>query len=202
MIRKLIVVVLTLGAVGTGVVWAIGSGQAYLDPGRFYGPTDRPYLHWFSGSWRLNSSVTLALDRGSLAIRYSYLTDTGWATSSDGVSQFAGFSFSVSRRDELLFRRIARLGWERRVHDKQETAPFDPSRWPVSPTAGKPGTTGWTICIPLLAISCVLAVYPIANAPLRRWRRRRKGLCVKCGYNLTGNLSGVCPECGTKVEQT
>lgn len=24
--------------------------------------------------------------------------------------------------------------------------------------------------------------------------------CVMCGYNLTGNASGVCPECGTMVE--
>ena len=31
-------------------------------------------------------------------------------------------------------------------------------------------------------------------------RQRKKGLCLKCGYNLTGNVSGVCPECGEKVE--
>ena len=30
----------------------------------------------------------------------------------------------------------------------------------------------------------------------RRWWRRRKGLCLTCGYNLTGNTSGICPECG------
>ncbi len=32
------------------------------------------------------------------------------------------------------------------------------------------------------------------------WRDRRRippGHCQKCGYNLTGNVSGVCPECGT-----
>ncbi len=23
--------------------------------------------------------------------------------------------------------------------------------------------------------------------------------CTSCGYNLTGNLSGVCPECGTPI---
>ena len=27
-------------------------------------------------------------------------------------------------------------------------------------------------------------------------RRKRLGLCVQCGYDLTSNLSGVCPECG------
>jgi hypothetical protein len=26
--------------------------------------------------------------------------------------------------------------------------------------------------------------------------RRAAGRCVHCGYDLTGNLSGTCPECG------
>jgi len=32
--------------------------------------------------------------------------------------------------------------------------------------------------------------------------RRQLGLCVRCGYDLTGNVSGVCPECGTPIEPT
>ncbi len=36
------------------------------------------------------------------------------------------------------------------------------------------------------------------------WRRNRKlpqeGHC-ECGYDLTGNVSGVCPECGKKLEE-
>ncbi|MDM8007650.1 MAG: hypothetical protein QUV05_16035 [Phycisphaerae bacterium] len=33
------------------------------------------------------------------------------------------------------------------------------------------------------------------------WHDRRipPGHCQSCGYNLTGNVSGVCPECGEKV---
>ena len=36
------------------------------------------------------------------------------------------------------------------------------------------------------------------------WRRRQRllrerGLCLKCGYDLTGNVTGVCSECGTEV---
>jgi len=27
------------------------------------------------------------------------------------------------------------------------------------------------------------------------------GCCQNCGYDLAGNESGICPECGTKVEQ-
>ena len=30
-------------------------------------------------------------------------------------------------------------------------------------------------------------------------RRRWDVECVSCGYDLTGNVSGVCPECGTPV---
>ena len=38
--------------------------------------------------------------------------------------------------------------------------------------------------------------------PLLWWRDRRKripGFCRRCDYDLTGNTSGVCPECGLEV---
>jgi len=35
----------------------------------------------------------------------------------------------------------------------------------------------------------------------RAERRRKQGRCVKCGYSLRGNESGVCSECGTSVEE-
>jgi hypothetical protein len=34
----------------------------------------------------------------------------------------------------------------------------------------------------------------------RTWQRNlrtKRGQCLACGYSLTGNISGVCPECGT-----
>ena len=53
----------------------------------------------------------------------------------------------------------------------------------------------------------LFAAYPTTafiRGPLRRRYsrayRRERGLCVECCYNLTGNGSGVCPECGTKIE--
>lgn len=30
-------------------------------------------------------------------------------------------------------------------------------------------------------------------------RRRRLGQCSSCGYDLTGNIAGACPECGRSV---
>lgn len=34
----------------------------------------------------------------------------------------------------------------------------------------------------------------------RESRTRGAGLCVNCDYDLTGNVSSTCPECGTKIE--
>jgi hypothetical protein len=39
-----------------------------------------------------------------------------------------------------------------------------------------------------------------AFAAVRWWRRLPSaGRCAKCAYDLTGNVSGVCPECGRKI---
>jgi hypothetical protein len=59
-----------------------------------------------------------------------------------------------------------------------------------------------------VGIAVFLVVWgPIAVASFRRglpaWRELRRrareasGRCVHCGYDLTGNTSGVCPECGS-----
>lgn len=31
--------------------------------------------------------------------------------------------------------------------------------------------------------------------------RRKNGICVNCGYDLRGNTTGICPECGETVEE-
>jgi hypothetical protein len=58
-----------------------------------------------------------------------------------------------------------------------------------------------SINVPLIWPTLLTAVPPLAWLVLHLRRRRRLGtnLCIKCGYNLTGNVSGVCPECGTAV---
>jgi hypothetical protein len=52
--------------------------------------------------------------------------------------------------------------------------------------------------LPLLLSAGYPAVYALRRGDLAR-RRRRRGLCTTCGYCLTGNVSGICPECGTGV---
>jgi hypothetical protein len=51
-------------------------------------------------------------------------------------------------------------------------------------------------------VAVLLALFPVISlirGPLRRSRRRRRGRCLVCGYDLRGNVSGVCPECGEAV---
>jgi len=54
---------------------------------------------------------------------------------------------------------------------------------------------GW---IPLWVPFCIVLL-PTAAAWVRDWRRRPPGHCPACGYDLTGNVSGRCPECGRTV---
>lgn len=41
-------------------------------------------------------------------------------------------------------------------------------------------------------------VIPLAFGPVRQFWRQWRGCCLVCGYNLYGNRSGRCPECGNR----
>ncbi len=68
-------------------------------------------------------------------------------------------------------------------------------------------TVGWDIwfAVSWWMPSALCVAYPAlfyarrAAAAWRRARRRKRGLCAHCGYNLTGNVSGRCSECGTPI---
>jgi hypothetical protein len=65
-----------------------------------------------------------------------------------------------------------------------------------------PGVTLSEAVFPLWPIWVAASIYPILVLvwiPRRRIRRRRGHRCVECGYDLTGNVSGACPECGEEV---
>jgi hypothetical protein len=52
----------------------------------------------------------------------------------------------------------------------------------------------------LLAVVAALPAVFRARAAIRRRHRSFRGRCRECGYDLSGNVSGVCPECGTVVK--
>ena len=55
--------------------------------------------------------------------------------------------------------------------------------------------------LPVWGIAVLLMIPPIRDSIRERRRAGRKGRneCLECGYNLTGNVSGLCPECGTAL---
>ncbi len=64
-----------------------------------------------------------------------------------------------------------------------------------------PSRLVWTmpVLIPVCACTAGALAY---RARVRRSLRdmlAKSALCCKCGYNLTGNVSGGCPECGKEV---
>lgn len=60
-----------------------------------------------------------------------------------------------------------------------------------------------TCYIQIWFMVAILGAYPtfvLARLLCRRWRQRHKpNECKTCGYDLTGNESGVCPECGMTI---
>jgi hypothetical protein len=160
MIRKAIIVVLTLAAVMVAVHWWDSEGLGL--PGRIWG---------FPGDFRVGPasprSVNLYVDDAQLHIEYG----------------------SMVRNELCSARRTVDAG------------PFLGFRW-------------WTSCLgncwcshvdmPIVFVLSLLLAYPsvaFVRGAMRRWRRRRRGLCLKCGYDLTGNESGVCSECGTGISE-
>jgi len=61
-------------------------------------------------------------------------------------------------------------------------------------------TTGTLRELVVLSISAAILSALAARVFLPSARSRASGQCAKCGYDLTGNESGVCPECGVPVD--
>jgi hypothetical protein len=102
---------------------------------------------------------------------------------------------------------------------------LDPSsRWPYGFPLGNSNHDVWFdremhgkvwrgIELPLPRLAWIFGLYPLGRVidrgliRMRRQlddrRRARSGrpLCRSCSYDLTGNISGVCPECGKSIQK-
>lgn len=73
-----------------------------------------------------------------------------------------------------------------------------PNWWPVVQRTSVPGGAScWYVGVPLW-LPFLAAALP-TGVLWHRDRRPPPGHCQACGYNLTGNTSGVCPECGEPI---
>lgn len=55
-------------------------------------------------------------------------------------------------------------------------------------------------CVLLIALVGITAGRSRYRRLIAQWRRENLR-CVKCGYDLHGNSTGVCPECGEPIKQ-
>jgi hypothetical protein len=70
--------------------------------------------------------------------------------------------------------------------------------YPMVPAIVRSYSGHWQLFLPLWLPFLILLV-----PTLLLWRRDRRkprpGFCRRCDYDLTGNTSGRCPECGTPI---
>ena len=71
--------------------------------------------------------------------------------------------------------------------------------WPISPPQWSaymlPRIGQWGFVCPLW-LPFLLIALPTGWLFWSDHKRKKPGLCPSCGYSLTGNTSGACPECG------
>jgi len=165
-------------------------------------------------------SVVTVVDRGG---RYADMTLAGGALS----IQWGGHL--VKRRSSLLnshaYRRYELLHPERsRCVESGPPNPFPATReWKVDIATGAAlaspafwirqrlglrmpvfDKVGYPTAFHRIELPLVWMCIPPSLWLVVRLRRRRRadraGLCPACEYDLTGNTSGVCPECGERVQ--
>jgi hypothetical protein len=97
----------------------------------------------------------------------------------------------ISRHGTLTLCRQYGRDWGR------EFPGFDRAGFKYGGLRGPNGSL-YNLAVPHWFVVTLLAMAPVGWA-VSAWRRRhlrRPGVCRSCGYDLRGNVSGVCPECG------
>ena len=97
----------------------------------------------------------------------------------------------------VVWDRRSRFPWERALVEVRQNSSLGIAWWPhllVNDKALGVQLFGRSASVPLWMPFLALAL-PTAFL-WHRDRRPPKGHCQTCGYDLTGNVTGVCPECG------
>ena len=171
MIRKTIIVVLTLAAAGTSYLWADSyRGRVALNGGTFHGWCQDCKL---GGDMGLHITVRV----GGICFSYRCPVRASAVGGLRGFALTGNFGYFSYPYKPCM------------VNAEQQIIEPPGMRLVVH-----------SVCLPLWLLMIAFAIYPaiaFIRGPLRRWQRHRKGLCIRCGYDLTGLSESRCPECGT-----
>ena len=110
-----------------------------------------------------------------------------WSLEVLPASASSRWSHSISKSTSVYLRMVTRagFGYSAEWHN-----------------AGPMYTTTHSLTFPTWLVVVAFSALPAYSAIRRRQISKRDDeSCENCGYNLTGNTSGVCPECGTRVPQ-
>lgn len=197
MFRRLMIILLSTVAVGALLLWIashVGHTTWWNWEGERLSFSLSPHADHCSLAGRFDGktqSLFAKAERGTLDLSYTWIEDPGgnnstnqkWTLNLGGV-KFTQNSISIN------------FGWFSQSLPKWVTE--------EAVRRGKPfNLRTYSLSLPLWAIALVFGAYPtisVAWRATRRYRRRQRGLCLHCGYDLTGNESGICPECGHKAE--
>ena len=145
--------------------------------------------------WIVLAAVTVV----ATAIPFSFVWFVGWTDSGNRCYLYIEHGVFSAHNIKIPRATVPAHPWYGSL-DFRRSRIYDP--WVAFPSFRDRGGTEWQFKLPLhfpLLGLLIVVVYPILPTVVKR-RRRKAGLCVNCEYDLTGNESGVCPECGTAVE--
>jgi hypothetical protein len=175
------------GAANHYAAWTVGQSEGHVIPASFREP-GRPetvQMRFFAGRLR-----TVWVDAPPFVDPPLPLWDEGEAVrKTAGVVAALVWLVAIigAYREPLLRRRLAPLALA--------TALIAMAAWSVEPPAAIRGPGLRVPGGPWIGAALVLLALPVVY---RKWRPKvvDAGRCRRCNYDLTGNQSGVCPECG------
>ena len=105
--------------------------------------------------------------------------------------------------DEMMSMEIQ---WREHPRGLRSTPPQDlppfPGMWcgfRYYPSDPSTGIAADSLILPLWSLVLVFLILPLVWIVAAMRSRRNTNTCNTCAYDLTGNTSGTCPECGTAV---
>jgi hypothetical protein len=134
-------------------------------------------------------SIDIGLWRGIVSLRYC-----------PAVPPHRGRFETVNMRDPDYLERLNRVHQENVAMQEM----FRPSKKPLPGVQlFLPPLRDFLMFVPAGYFLASFVPLPATWGALRLHRvtRRKRGLCTSCSYNLTGNRSGICPECGAPTTQ-
>ena len=139
-------------------------------------------FYWATRYYAMNRQITFATEPSRLVIGRTFIPAKWFGEKYDEQWDL--------RSEELPY--LFQIPWRWRFLG------FDTNRiadnWEGAPVTNE-------VLIPFWFLTLLFAIFPAARLMhrFRRVLRRHTGSCPTCSYSLTGNTSGVCPECGTPV---